>query len=82
MNRYKEAAQAHPGTIFFAPEHPVMSLRDYLAGQALTAIIGHITLEDARKASPEKTPATTCAEWAYQYADAMLKARADTEEKP
>lgn len=44
-----------------------MSLRDYFAGQALAGILSH---------KVECTMIET-AEWAYDYADAMLKARED-----
>jgi hypothetical protein len=44
-----------------------MSLRDYFAGQALIRTLGHIEAWQ----SPSKA-----AEWAYQFADAMLVERA------
>lgn len=43
-----------------------MSLRDYFAAQALTGMLAHNTAFD----NPDHA-----AEWAYQHADAMLKAR-------
>ena len=47
--------------------HPGMSLRDYLAGQAVTGIILHPHATDG---SPLE-----CARVAYLIADAMIKAR-------
>lgn len=45
-----------------------MTLRDYFAGQALAGIVGP-------KAEGFSLSEGACAKWAYDYADAMLKAR-------
>jgi hypothetical protein len=47
-----------------------MSLRDYFAGQALSGHLASYTGEDCGI-----PPADRAAKWAYEYADAMLKAR-------
>ena len=48
--------------------HPGMSLRDWFAGQALAGIAG----PHGEGFSLQESDA---ANWAYEYADAMLKAR-------
>lgn len=50
-----------------------ISVRDYFAAKALAALIGHPAKDFencGRKAVPK------LAKWAYEYADAMLEARA------
>jgi len=49
-----------------------ISVRDYFAAQALAAMIGHESKEGSNRG--EKS-ATTLPAFAYEYADAMLKAR-------
>lgn len=50
---------------------PGMSLRDHFAGLAMAACVGASSADNANyAANPAKA-----AEWAYQFADAMLKAR-------
>ena len=44
--------------------HEGMTLRDYFAGQALAGLLGE-----------GNTTSLKAARWAYEYADAMLKAR-------
>lgn len=58
-NRDRQDGQ--PGTI----NEEGMTLRDYLAGQALAGFTVDYCMESAEK----------IAEWAYQQADAMLKER-------
>ena len=48
-----------------------MSLRDYFAAKALTAMVGQITREDARREAVYSLTAIAC----YKFADAMIKAR-------
>ena len=50
-----------------------MTLRDWFAGQAL---IGILSINGTIKHQPNKTP-ELCCPLAYEYADAMLKARED-----
>jgi hypothetical protein len=53
--------------------HPGMSLRDYFAGQALQGILAYPYKIDGE----ETKYADVVARLSYQYANAMLKARAD-----
>jgi hypothetical protein len=56
------------------PGNPPVSLRDYFAGQALTALIIREAIE--RSASPDNMlflDHDSMADAAYRYADAMLK---------
>jgi len=48
-----------------------MSLRDYFAAKALTAMVGQITREDARREAVYSLTAIAC----YKFADAMIKVR-------
>jgi hypothetical protein len=50
-------------------EHGGMDLRDYFAAKALQAIIAHPGME------PDDCHKQGCSELAYEFADAMLKAR-------
>jgi hypothetical protein len=59
---YPYAVDQHDGCKLY---HKGMSLRDWLAGQALTTVYANETNSD-----PDKV-----AEWAYQIADAMIAAR-------
>lgn len=51
-----------------------MSMRDYFAAKALAAMIGqpHKDPENCGKQAVPKL-----AKWAYEYADAMIKARSE-----
>jgi hypothetical protein len=49
---------------------PGMTLRDYFAAQAMN---GYLQARNDCSSNPDK-----CAAWAYEQADAMLKARAAT----
>jgi hypothetical protein len=64
-----------PETLLGNQKHPAgspgMTLRDYFAGQALSAII---TKQQA-EAKPMQNPYDGYAKVAYMWADAMLKAR-------
>jgi len=57
--------KAFPYDPQFNPQHNGMDLRDYFASQALPAIISTYKGEDTESASVT----------AYEYADAMMKAR-------
>jgi hypothetical protein len=53
-----------------------MDLRDYLAGMAMQALIVASVTEPGKVG-----PADNISEYAYQYADAMLKAREPKDEQ-
>lgn len=53
-------------------QHAGMTLRDWFAGQALVGMLTHPTSEGS---------CITLAQWAYDYADAMLAARANTDKR-
>lgn len=55
---------------------PGMSLRDYFAGQALAGMVAN-SLTDEQVRATKSDPCAVVASWAYEYADAMLAARAD-----
>lgn len=64
------------GTAF--PAHgctPGMTLRDYFAGQALVGILSGLLAAGLRGPGQEFPEDHKAARWAYEYADAMLKAR-------
>ena len=73
----KDGGQAYPAA-WGNPEQggdyvPGMTLRDWFAGQALAALISHYEGEDG---SMDGIPAD-----AFQYADAMIAARATGEKE-
>lgn len=57
--------------------YPGMTLRDYFAAKALTALIA--CEKDYKNRGAKAVP--TLAAWSYEYADAMLRARAATKEQ-
>lgn len=63
--KHKDGGTAFP---MDAREFEGMSLRDWFAGQALAGICGH-------KTGFANLSALQAAEFAYQYADAMLEQR-------
>jgi hypothetical protein len=64
---FPQPNQIHPGNND-PGSGPGMTLRDWFAGQALAGMIARIDYD--------KVPETHIAQWAYDQADAMLKARA------
>jgi len=58
------------GPAFPIEGHPGMSLRDYFAAQALTGCLAAFAGENVGLPPPHRAAAQ-----AYEYADAMLKAR-------
>lgn len=55
-----------PDGMLAMPNEPGMSLRDWFAGQAMKGLIAHPSSEGS---------VTIVAQWAYDYADAMLAVR-------
>lgn len=78
MDAIKDGGQAFPLTVTLSTEdhehlaYPGMTLRDYFAARALAALINHPN-KDGENCGKQAVP--KLAEWAYEYADAMLKAR-------
>lgn len=64
---------AFPGIEGPGGGYPGMTLRDYFAAQALAGLIHHYQSDEA--ISPDPLP--DLSRTAYDYADAMLKARID-----
>lgn len=58
-----------------ASYHGGMSLRDWLAGKALPAVISNQHAGAQNPTLTDLSMAEAAAGWAYLYADAMLKAR-------
>ena len=58
---------------------PGMTLRDYFAAQALTALLGGPASPHLHKVASARgiTPSQAAAMASYEYADAMLEARKD-----
>lgn len=73
----RDGGPAFPEAIAVGPAGDVypgfsgMSLRDWFAGQALTGLIAHPSAEGSVQ---------SITQWAYDYADAMLAARAAAKE--
>lgn len=78
MSESNNSGQAFPAPLAWSDVHgvlealPGMSLRDYFAGQALTAFVGHHTSPANMR---DERNAIEIAEWAYRVADAMLNER-------
>ena len=69
---FPQPNQAHPGNP--QPDNgPGMSLRDWFAGQAL---VGYL----ADTKHPDNATPSIVAQWCYANADAMLKAREESNE--
>lgn len=60
----------------FEQTFPGMTLRDYFAAKAMQAIVGEYYADGDRSADNQRVPTVLgAAESAYEFADAMLKAR-------
>lgn len=77
--RPRPAGEWHPDEVAeMIPRYSGLTLRDYFATAALAALVGEQTNMDSLMRVAERenmTIAHSAATWAYQYADAMLKAR-------
>jgi hypothetical protein len=72
MSEIKDGGPAfpHPDYLHSGPDG--MTLRDYFAAKALAALINHPN-KDGENCGAKAVP--TLAKFAYEYADAMIKAR-------